>query len=137
MQTDIKDVLDAHSGQSNTPGSFVKSRKTDQAEWEEKLDSITPLKDELFTPFVFSRILAGNILFTVSQICQQEFSRGDNDKNHSLLTAAASSVSIFRFGYMPGMNKESLQNVVGKSHQDFKYSVLLNAFYNIYRDTFG
>lgn len=38
---------------------------------------------------------------------------------------------------MQGMNKKSLQKGNGESHQDFKCSVLLKEFYNIYRKTFG
>lgn len=49
----MKAVVDGHNGQSNTPGACVRSRKTDHAESEEKIDNLIPLKDGLFTPFVF------------------------------------------------------------------------------------
>ena len=56
---------------SGNVGKDRERKTTEQADWEERLDKLTPLRKEVFTSFLFARVLASNMPFTIMQVCEE------------------------------------------------------------------
>jgi len=130
MRTTLDEVNIVFSTGSGTASAEGKGAG---AQWEAKLDRLTPHLGKAFSSVFLSKIVVHGTINLFQEFAASTQALG----NDAFIKNAGLAVATVIFGWQSSMKKSMWETGVAKEHSSFRVKMVANAIYNVQNDTLG